>query len=1557
MFEIITVKNILTGEQERQRYTYEGKRLIDIADIKGLLVFVNGSLVDIPYGYIPQNGDQVVLTAELEGGMKGALGWILQIGLMVAAPYVGGWLGITAKFGQALAAGAFMILGGKIINSLCHVNQAHAQEQYSSPTYGWDLPQIQTHEGGLIGETFGVTMPAGQLLMYHVETESETYKLTDGSLTNTHKYSGEKDVQYLNVLFSGGYGPVDSIDDIRIGYTPIENFESVQIEKRLGTNDQEPISFFPNTVADQSIDLDCKEGASVIRSTDSDQCNAIELTFTWPGGIYSTNDKGNFTNLTARFTIGIRKTGSRDAWLEQVCAVTAGTNQTVRRSFKFEGLEAARYDVRVLPTTMPMTSRQNAMMRWSTLSTYINSGQFVRPNKVLIGLRIKATNQLNGGIPNLNWRQKRMHVLVFNPRTRQYEEKSAQNPIWAAYDILHHCRRLKNITTGQFEYVVAGCPADRFSKYFTEWQKAADYADEMVDDGNGSTERRFQLDAFFDTKQKRYEAANKAAQVGHATIVRHGVNLGIVVDMPGTMKQIFGEGRTTASSVSGSFSSRDERARSVQITYNDEQRDFKNTEFFVRSARYAENKNLQDNTANVTLFGVSRRSQAHREALYYLATNERQLQTIQLSADVNALVCEYGDIIGVAHTVPRLGLESGRIVSVDGNKVKLDKEVTLTASDVYSIIVQRSADDALVTRDVLPVSTDTTTDTITVSQSFGAGDEVSQYDCYAVGIRDKVVKPFRVVKLEQDKDLKMTITATEYDEKIYEPDYTRYPIIDYSKQKSALLKAPINLKLSEENLRVQGSGRNSIIHCTWQMPENARFDTFRVSYSTDNYNWTDAPTTRALSLDLENMEPDYTYYVRVRAILDGFESAYASAHIGVSGNILPATPATGVTAYTRYRQLGGQAIYDVIVNWLPSSLTGRVYYKTSYASAENVIGTTQTPWSAWVFAGEGAGQIVIPQLLPGETIRVAVTTANELGEYTVPDAVEYLDVIVAEQTTKPLAPENLTIEFTDRATARWNAVTNTSIAYYEVRTNNAPGEAAGLLAQTTDLQAVLPLTERQGTIFVLVRNTQGAYSAAAQLAYKKDAPKAPTHVIVKGGASGVRVTFDAIPKGCSGANVYVDGTAYFTSTSSFSIILDPNVYRVRVAYTDIFGEGPKSDEQSATVKVEIDKSLLSREALGLDEIDKAIAKIEGDVGVVKSEVTGTSTRITQLSNSVDMRINSLDGKELISRINLSPTGTRIDGRLLHVTSDAVFDQNVITKGMIQAGAVTADKMQVDSLSAITQNVGELHGGTIIGGTFRNNDSSFQVLPNGDIIGANIIGSRIDAKSVYAEGEQLKPVHVSTQVVDSGDKIVLPEGYSIEKSIIYVLEYDLIRDDYFASGIVAGTDYNGSTAKYYWINTTEYLPNKTDFGRTDWINGDLPHRVNEELKRRFPVHFEKRETKSVVDWFNNRNNFSYTHSTLMNQRVVWGIPYVNQGYYNENMFVFFGYQADAIFPQVRTSRMGRGVDRNDPQFGKHIVGVADDGTCYNCKVAYGLKSDPRRLYTTWGTIKVCVVSFW
>ena len=248
-------------------------------------------------------------------------------------------------------------------------------------------------------------------------------------------------------------------------------------------------------------------------------------------------------------------------------------------------------------------------------------------------MRVKATSQLNGGVPNLTWTQTRRNVWVYDQTAKTYVQKAADNPIWAAYDILHQCRRLKNVNTGAYEFVVEGTPKERFASYWQEWVDAAAYADELVTTNDGSHEKRFQFDAIFDTSMKRLEAANKAANVGHAVIIQHGTQFGIAVDKPGVMRQIFGEGRTLMSSFNGSFSSLDDRARSVEITYNDKDNDYKNTEFFIRSARYAQDVELQDNTAQLTLFGVSRRSQAYREGMYLLATNERQLETVTFSAD------------------------------------------------------------------------------------------------------------------------------------------------------------------------------------------------------------------------------------------------------------------------------------------------------------------------------------------------------------------------------------------------------------------------------------------------------------------------------------------------------------------------------------------------------------------------------------------------------------------------------------------------------------------------------------------------------------------------------------------------------------------------------------------------------------------------------------------------------------------------------------------------------------------------------------------------------------
>ena len=62
---------------------------------------------------------------------------------------------------------------------------------------------------------------------------------------------------------------------------------------------------------------------------------------------------------------------------------------------------------------------------------------------------------------------------------------------------------------------------------------------------------------------------------------------------------------------------------------------------------------------------------------------------------------------------------------------------------------------------------------------------------------------------------------------------------------------------------------------------------------------------------------------------------------------------------------------------------------------------------------------------------------------------------------------------------------------------------------------------------------------------------------------------------------------------------------------------------------------------------------------------------TQLQDDINLRVKKGD---VINQINVSDESILIDGKKVHITGDTVFDNNVIAKGMIKAGAVTADKL-------------------------------------------------------------------------------------------------------------------------------------------------------------------------------------------------------------------------------------------------------------------------------------------
>lgn len=554
---------------------------------------------------------------------------------------------------------------------------------------------------------------------------------------------------------------------------------------------------------------------------------------------------------------------------------------------------------------------------------------------------------------------------------------------------------------------------------------------------------------------------------------------------------------------------------------------------------------------------------------------------------------------------------------------------------------------------------------------------------------------------------------------------------------------------------------------------------------------------------------------------------------------------SNLTLYTKYYKIGnGVLSFDVVAQFdvpqINSFDTVEIWYREGSA--------------AWKYGGSGNGLVSISGCELGHTYEVKAIVKDVHGNTS--QGVSK-SITVAMKTEVPNAPQGFSISFSDKANFNWLEVRNADVDFYELRLDTRTGQTAGMIGRSNNTTYSGTLSERSGKVYLYAHNPSKGYGAPAELTYNVPVPVMPTNVKLTGNLNGIGVIFQMIPPGCRGANVYVDNTVYFTSTNAMSIPLEAGVYSVSVAYVDIFGEGPRSAATNVTVKAKIDKDLLDLENLGIADMDRAVKALSNEVGTVKSDVSGLSSKlvdqangfqrslsdlnknlssqITQVAGGVEVKVtnalNSLTGSEIVSRINLTPAGTRIDGRLLHVTGQALFDDNIITNKMLQAKAVTADKMQVDSLSAITANVGELKGGTITGTTIKNASNTFSVDANGNIRGVNITGSRIDANSVYANGEPLKNTNFASMHVVSGQKINLPPGYNYERCLFYLTNVKMRADSVYK---ITGRYFNDSDMnKIHDFNNrySMYWNDKPGGGRIDdlesgrWLHGEpLQNRV-------------------------------------------------------------------------------------------------------------------------------------
>jgi predicted phage tail protein len=211
-----------------------------------------------------------------------------------------------------------------------------------------------------------------------------------------------------------------------------------------------------------------------------------------------------------------------------------------------------------------------------------------------------------------------------------------------------------------------GTNIDKWSLY-----QIAQYCDQMVPNGYGGWEPRFTCNVYIQAQQQAWKVLSDLASVFRGMLYW---GQGMVVPVQDAPKPIM-HSFTNANVVDAKFTYTDaelkNRVSDAAVTWNDPD-DFFNSK--IQSSFDIDQRiKYGFRETKFTAFGCTSRGQARRAGTYVLSTNKYEVESVTFQTGFEAIYLRPGDIIGIVDN-DRIGLrQGGRVKSVSGHNVTLDK--------------------------------------------------------------------------------------------------------------------------------------------------------------------------------------------------------------------------------------------------------------------------------------------------------------------------------------------------------------------------------------------------------------------------------------------------------------------------------------------------------------------------------------------------------------------------------------------------------------------------------------------------------------------------------------------------------------------------------------------------------------------------------------------------------------------------------------------------------------------------------------------------------------------
>ncbi|OAN53902.1 hypothetical protein A6A04_13500 [Paramagnetospirillum marisnigri] len=640
----------------------------------GAVVQVNGEIIPPTMwrSVKPKIGANVVVTVALHnggggggGGGKNPIATVLSIAVIAAAVYFAPILaaGVVNGFGmttvmtaaQMAAVGTWTTVftagigavGMFAVNamfparppSMPSLSGAGAASSYSdSPTYSVTGASNRANPFG----------PISAVLGRHKGTPPYGAKPYTEILGND---------EYLRMLFVWGYGPL-KIEDIKIGETPIADFEDVEIETIEGRDDDPAITLYPAAVFQDSIGVTLTQSVGWIQRTSHTGADELSVDISFPRGL-TTFSGASRNPRTVTVEIEYRAVGAESWTARPTLTITDQVVGTLRKGDRWT-VARGQYEVRIRRTTADTDDSQIVDdTAWTVLRTFRSAPPTNFPYPLaMTAIRIRASEQLQGVISELN-----ATVTSYAPdwNGTAWVEAETQNPASLMRLVLTGPANERRRTEAQLD--------DESFIAFWEFCDANGYKFNMVRDFSASV---------WDTCADICSAARASPSI------TDGLWSVIFDDADKPVTQHF----TPRNSWGYKF----ERVlmdvpHAWRCRFVDEDNGFQQDERIVYDDGYDE--------SNATKFegiefpGVTNRDLIWKHGRFHIAQARLRPEIHSFYADFEHLVCRRGDLIRVGHDVPMWGSAWGRVKSlvVDGSNttgVILDEAVTMETGVAYA---------------------------------------------------------------------------------------------------------------------------------------------------------------------------------------------------------------------------------------------------------------------------------------------------------------------------------------------------------------------------------------------------------------------------------------------------------------------------------------------------------------------------------------------------------------------------------------------------------------------------------------------------------------------------------------------------------------------------------------------------------------------------------------------------------------------------------------------------------------------------------------------------------